>query len=82
MAKRGMRRRSLAADHRGLACVAAQSVVNVYVDELRAGVDAPSRSPRTADHFVSCRSCGQILQGLVAAVEAHDVLPRDPWHAT
>jgi hypothetical protein len=68
----------LDADPRDVGCDAAQAVVHVYVDELRAGIDAPSRNPGAAEHFVNCQTCGQILQGLVAALLAHGVACRDP----
>ena len=51
----------------------ASSIVHVYVDLLGVGVDAPARYPEAAGHFVTCDSCGQILQGLVSAVNAYDV---------
>lgn len=64
-------------DPRDVGCNAAQGSVHVYVDQLRAGIDAPSRNPGVAAHFVSCRACGQILQGLVAAFQTRDVACRD-----
>ncbi|MGM7423098.1 hypothetical protein [Cellulosimicrobium sp. CpK407] len=68
----------LDADPRDPGCDAARAVVHVYVDELRAGIDAPTRNPGAADHFVACDACRQVLQGLVATAATHDRASHDP----
>jgi len=61
-------RRPLDTDPRGVGCEAALGVVHVYVDLLSVGIDAPTRYPGAAEHYVACDSCSQILQGIVSAV--------------
>lgn len=64
-------------DPRDVGCDAVREVVHVYVDQLRAGIDAPMCNPGAAEHFAACERCGQILQGLAAAVHSDDVVFRD-----
>jgi len=60
--------RFLRADPQDAGCAETMELLHVYVDLVAAGAPAEQRHPGVGAHLRACRSCGEELEGLLAAV--------------
>lgn len=65
--------RFLRTDPRDVGCAEAMELLHLYVDLMATGTPAEQQYPGVAAHLRACGSCGEDLEGLLAAVrdEAH-----------
>lgn len=71
MSRRGGLDGLLEPDRSDVGCSETLRLLDVYVDLLAAGVDAPRRLPGIAAHLRDCPACHEDLRGLLAAAIAH-----------